>query len=186
MLDDLAREVHDPDFRDARPRAERQLHPAVVGEGGVGDLDQQQNVSGTGERAPVIAGAEHREVGLRLGALVEPHRVLDADDGLVAHALHQQPGQRVDAREVPGAYGGHLDDLALYELDPVVLVEYPGLAHAVVLVDGKTPPCNLLRLRIHESPPVVRSSQREVYPSETALPRILSDLSTYSFSSSSR
>jgi hypothetical protein len=52
---------------------------------------------------------------------------------------------------VSGAYGGHLDDLPLYEFDPVVLVEYPGFAHAVVFVNGEAPPCNLLRLCLHKS-----------------------------------
>ena len=39
-----------------------------------------------------------------------------------------------------GAYGGHLDELALDELDPVVLVQDPGLAHAVVVVTVKRQP----------------------------------------------
>jgi hypothetical protein len=116
---------------------------------------------------------------LRLGLLVEPHRILDADDGRVANASRQQPGQPAEACEVPGTYGGHLDDLPFDELDSIVLVEYPGLGHTVVVVDGTTPPCDLLRLRIHASPPVVRSSHREVYPSETALPHMFSDLSTF-------
>jgi hypothetical protein len=84
--------------------------------------------------------------------LVEPHRILDADDSRVANASHQQPVELVNAREVPGAYGGHLDDLPFDELHPVVLVQYPGLAHAVVVVNGEAPPYNLLR---HRSPPVV-------------------------------
>jgi hypothetical protein len=115
---------------------------------------------------------------LRLGLLVEPHRILDADDGRVANASRQQPGQPAEACEVTGTYGGHLDDLPFDELDSIVLVEYPGLGRAVVVVDGTTPPCDLLRLRIHARPPVVRSSHREVYPSETALPHMFSDLST--------
>jgi hypothetical protein len=92
---------------------------------------------------------------------------LDADDGPVAYTSHQQPVELVDAREVPGAYGGHLDDLPLYELDPVVLVQYPGLAHAVVVVDGEAPPYNLLR---HRSPPVVSPRLIEEYTRGTRFP----------------
>ncbi len=40
-LHELAREVWIVDLPDTSPRVERQLHPAVVGEGGVGDLDQE-------------------------------------------------------------------------------------------------------------------------------------------------
>jgi hypothetical protein len=58
-------------------------------------------------------------------------------------------------------------------------VEYPGLGHAVVVVDGETPPCNVVRLRIYKNPPVVRSSQRGVYPGETVLPRMFLDSSTF-------
>ena len=68
--------------------------------------------------------------------LVQPHRVLDADDGVV-DASHQQAVQPVDTHEVPGAQGGHLDDLTLYEFDTIVLVQYPGLVHVVVVVDGE-------------------------------------------------
>jgi len=50
---------------------------------------------------------------------------------------------------VPGAYGGHLDQLALDELDPVVLVQDPGLAHPVIVVNGEAPAGNLLHARPH-------------------------------------
>jgi hypothetical protein len=43
-------------------------------------------------------------------------------------------GQTGDARGVADPDGRHRDDLPVEELHPVVLVEDPGLAHAVVLV----------------------------------------------------
>jgi len=42
-----------------------------------------------------------------------------------------------------------LDDLALDELDPIVLVQDPGLAHTVVVVDGEAPTGNLSHPRLH-------------------------------------
>src|SRR3712207_9247572 len=91
----------------------------------------------------------------------EPRRILGADDGHVADASHQQPVELVDAREVPGAYGGHLDDLPFDELDPVVLVQYSGLAHEVVAVNGEAMPHNLLR---HRSPAVGSLALSETIP----------------------
>ena len=45
--------------------------------------------------------------------------------------------QPIHAAGVAGADRAHLDDLTVEKLDAVVLVEDPGLAHAVVLVDGE-------------------------------------------------
>lgn len=64
---------------------------------------------------------------------------------------------------MPGAYGGHLDQLAVDELDAVVFVEYPGLGHPMVLVDGKTPPCDLVRLCLHGKPSDVSPDPAKVY-----------------------
>ena len=44
-----------------------------------------------------------------------------------------------DAAKVRGADGRHLDDLALDQLDPLVLAEDAGLRHPVVLVHGEQP-----------------------------------------------
>src|SRR5918995_241028 len=48
-----------------------------------------------------------------------------------------------------GAYCCHLDQLALDEFDPVVLVQDPRLAHAMVVVNGKAPAGKLLHARLH-------------------------------------
>ena len=71
---------------------------------------------------------------------------------------------------MPGAYGGRLDQLTVDEFDAVVLVEYPGLGHPMVLVDGKTPPRDLVRLCLHGKPSDVSSDPTKVYADHEKTP----------------
>jgi hypothetical protein len=64
---------------------------------------------------------------------------------------------------VTAAYGGHIDYLPFDQLEPVVLVEYPRLGHAVVLMDGEAPPGNLrLRLRLQKALRCARALRKSI------------------------
>lgn len=91
-VEDAALEVHNPYLGDAGAGVKRELHRAVVAEGAVGDLDQEQDVGGAGAVAggvEVGPRAEHGEVGLRLVEAVEADRVLGPHDGFVQAGQYQ-------------------------------------------------------------------------------------------------
>jgi hypothetical protein len=52
-------------------------------------------------RIEIRSRLEQRKVGLRLGQIRKPYRVLDADDGSVSDAPNEKLGQPVYARSVP-------------------------------------------------------------------------------------
>jgi hypothetical protein len=66
----LAFEVHEPDFGDPRGGAGGHLHRAVVQRGGVGDLDDQQDVRGL--RVPLQVGSLGWAAGPARSARVNP------------------------------------------------------------------------------------------------------------------
>ncbi len=80
-------------------------------------------------------------------------RYREPDDRSVLDLLHEKLVKPVDVRIVPATYDSYLDYLSFDELDPVVLVEYPRLGRAVILVDGEAPR-DLLRLCLHKSSPM--------------------------------
>lgn len=87
------------------------------------------------------------------------------DKKLIAYMLAENPVKFPDNARVVCADRCHFQDLPLDELHPVVLVEDPGLGHAMVVVDGETPPGNLLRFRLHG-----KSSEGPLFLCESILP----------------
>ena len=79
--------------------------------------------------------SKNGEIGLRLGAIAEPYRILHRDHRARAERGGQAPRQRDDEIHVRVTDRCHLDDLSVYQLDPVALGQDAGFAHAVVLVD---------------------------------------------------
>lgn len=90
-------------------------------------------------------GPPTQQAQIRLGlvALAEPHLVLHADEPPTLRAFDQEVGQGDDAGEVRTAYGRHVYDLAVDELDPVVLSQDAGLRHRAVLLGGESVPLDL-------------------------------------------
>jgi nucleoside-diphosphate-sugar epimerase len=138
-LDTLRDAVDHPVLGNTGRGVEPELGRAVVGEGAVGHLDEQERIVRVGFAFFIghRAEAENREIGLGLGVVGEGDGVLDGHDGAPDQADHQQLVQVVDERAVPSTDGRHLDDLAADQLDPIGPLEDPNLAHPVVLLAGK-------------------------------------------------
>jgi len=82
---------------------------------------------------------EVRRQGSKDEGALRPH------DGPASKARHEH---RVDARDDAGVWrseSAHLHDLALDQLDPLVLVQNSGRGHALVLVDGEAAPAQIHR-----------------------------------------
>src|SRR5438128_1058621 len=99
---------------------------------------------------------DENEVGLRLRVLVEPHRVLDADDCGVDDLAAEQPIQPIYTGCVPTTNRGHLDDLPFNQFDAVVLRKDPRGSHLVVFPNVE--PAGRWQSR-HAAPPaeIIRS-----------------------------
>jgi hypothetical protein len=102
----------------------------------VRDFDDQQHVLRFGRlrRVEVVARAQQREVGLRLGPVAQAHGVLHRDDRLRADRACQRVVQPVDCPGVQAADRRHLDDHSLDQLDTTVGRQHAGLDHPVVLL----------------------------------------------------
>jgi hypothetical protein len=86
-------------------------------------------------RIDVAAGPQEHQVGLRLVAiLVQPHRPLGQDDGIVAGRSDELASGASHTDAVAGPDRCHEDDLAVDELDAVAFREDAGVPHALVLV----------------------------------------------------
>ena len=70
---------------------ERGLGVAIEPERRIGYLDDEKNIGGPGviPGIEVFATLEQGEVGLRLGDLAQPHRVVDQDCGGFSRRVHQ-------------------------------------------------------------------------------------------------
>jgi hypothetical protein len=114
---------------------------SVIAERGVGHLDEQQDVLRPGMSPPVALWPQPKQHDIRLRLCVRRYldRVLRPHDCPVSHL----PGQALSqARNGPGMRRPdrrHVDDLAVNELDPVVLVEDAELTHPVILVQREPP-----------------------------------------------
>src|ERR1700733_948900 len=77
-FDLIGRKVHNPEFRNAITRIERSLHRAIIGQTVISDLDDQQHLVGARRSQAIVVGPrlEHGEIRLRLGEVIELHRVL--------------------------------------------------------------------------------------------------------------
>lgn len=130
------------------------LAPEFVLDRAVGNLDHQQDVRGRGMGRSVGALAlrvrpQNGQIRLGLGSVAEPNRVLDADLSRVLEALDEEARELIDLVGMEGTNRGHLDDLPLDQLDPIVLAQDAGFGHSVVLVDGEQP----LRRQRHGTTP---------------------------------
>src|SRR6185295_7091053 len=161
-------EVDQPRLGNARPGVERKLRPPIVGERAVRDLHQQADVGRLrmAGRVKVRPGREQHHVGLRLG--LEPdqeQRISTPHDSPIEEADREQMLDPRDRRRVGAADRRHLDDLALDELDPVVLAEDAGLAHAVILIEREAPAPESDRHAVlvlsHSAPPPTTRQCRE-------------------------
>src|SRR5262245_46326202 len=86
-------QIHKPNLAHSRPSIERDLDAAVQAQGGVSNLDEQQDVSGLRvlRRIEVPARAEEHHIGLELA--VEPREldgVLDGHGCAIPEAGHPQ------------------------------------------------------------------------------------------------
>ena len=118
---------------------ERQLRLSVETQRRGGNLDDQQHVVGSGVALAVVivARPQQRQVGLRLGVLAQPHRILNEHDGSPVHGVHENLGQVGDRPGVRTTGRRHVDDLAVDQLDTGLGIEDAHLRHAVVVVDGE-------------------------------------------------
>ena len=81
---------------------------------------------------------EKRHVGLGLGRnRGQDDWALHANDHPLAEPGCEQPVEPIHRALVRRAFGGYLDDLALEQLDTVVLREDPGLDHPVIVLHGE-------------------------------------------------
>src|SRR4029450_1218216 len=151
-----------------RPGVERKLRPPIVGERTVRDLYQQADVGRlrVAGGVEVRPGGEQQHIGLRLGLVPDEEQwILTPDDRPIDEADREQMLDPRNRRRVAAADGGHLDDLALDELDPVVLAEDAGLAHPVVLIEREAPAPESDRHAVlvlsHSAPPPTTRQCRE-------------------------
>src|SRR5690606_38095151 len=118
----------------------RELRVAVVGERGVGHLDQQEHLLRA--RVPGGVGVLGREEGegrLRLRPRAQAHGALNPDDGERVGVPNEEAGEAAPAARVAVSNGCHGDDAALDELHAVLGAEDAGAGHRVVLVHGEQP-----------------------------------------------
>ena len=78
----LLRDVEDPDFFDAGAGVEREFGGLVVGEAGVGDLDEEEDVfwGGVGGGVVVFGGAQEHQIRFGLIVLVDAQWALAGDE----------------------------------------------------------------------------------------------------------
>nr|VFK13871.1 MAG: hypothetical protein BECKLPF1236B_GA0070989_10537 [Candidatus Kentron sp. LPFa] len=110
----LIGQIDQPIFEDAVAGVERPLDGAVVSQGTVGHLDNQQNIGGRGMIAPVkvVARTGDNDVRLGLGKVTEPNRILRRDDHAITQFRVEESGKPFDAAAVFATNGRHIDDLS--------------------------------------------------------------------------
>src|SRR5262249_39381233 len=131
-------QIHDPELGDAVFGVERPLDLAVVFEGSVRDLDDEENVRGPGLAVEVPPFQD--DVRFRF-AVGEANWILDTYRGLVADGQDQKPIESIHAGDV-GVSNGHFgNDLPADELDPRILFQNALIDHPVVLGDCEPVRC---------------------------------------------
>jgi hypothetical protein len=85
----------------------------------------------------VRARAQQRQIRLGLGVLAEDDGVLDRHHGELPNGLGQEPIQLVDTSPMRAPDRRHLNNLPLDELNPFVLTQDAGLAHAMKIGDAE-------------------------------------------------
>ena len=97
-------------------------------------FDQKQHVGGARVVIAVVVGAwlQQQQVRLRLAAVADSQWILHADYAAIGGVLHEPAGESDDQSRVTAADRAHLDDVAVDELDAVILAQDTGLAQAMV------------------------------------------------------
>ena len=132
-VDSVCRDVHDPRLGNTGAGVKRNFDVAVIGQCGIGHLDDQQDICGA--RMPKVGiGPGFEQDHVRLGRVVfaEYHGVLYVHDGGPAEGPREQLVEAPDAARMAVADRTHLDDLSGNELDPVVLPQDPQLGQPLV------------------------------------------------------
>src|SRR5207244_9477899 len=96
--------------------------------------------------------SEQSQIRLRFRPRQDDDRVLRGDHGPGPEAREKQSVGVDHAADVSGVDGRHLVDLALDQLDTLVLAENAGLRHPMILVHREEPACEL-DLDSHRPPP---------------------------------
>jgi hypothetical protein len=135
----IALEVEDPVLSEPCPRVQRRLELAVVSQGGIRDLDEQEHVVRSGIDGGIVVrpGTQEQEIRLWLGKLTQPHWSLDTDDRAPSQSAREKRRHLVETGLVSPADRAHLDDFSFDQLDSVILSENPRLGHAVVVIDSE-------------------------------------------------
>ena len=135
-------QVDQPDFRYAVSGIERHLSLSVEGlpvepDGRIGDFDEQEDVRRLRMcvRIEILSGAQHGQVGLRLGVLAQSDRVLGREDGTPGQRLGKEIVQTGDHAGVWAPDRSHIDQRSFDELHPVVRAENADLSHLVEIPD---------------------------------------------------
>ena len=96
-----------------------------------------------GSGIKISTRSEQHDVGLELRVLRQTQRVLDVDDGSLAHAAGQETNQAPHAARVADSDRHHFHDLPGNELDPIVFAEDASLGHLVILCHAEAVPLHL-------------------------------------------
>src|SRR5688572_4067950 len=156
----VVREIGNPILGNTPRSIESRLPAPVIRERRIGNLDYQQDVGRAGVTRCVEIGprSQEHEIRLRLVEPVETHGALWLHDGVVASRQHQGPVRGAQTARVPRAYRRHRDHCTVDELDALLLTEYSGIDHAVVLVHRE--PLAKRHRRCHEPSRILASSKR--------------------------
>jgi hypothetical protein len=124
------------------------------------DLGRDHEVRGLKFRAALQRGL-NREVGLGLREAARTDRQTRIDPGSLADRGDEQTGQPSRDPEVRVAHRGHVDELALEQLDLVVGIENPCFEHAVEILDREPVTIELER-RLFEQQLCHRQTSRSI------------------------
>src|SRR4051812_41206283 len=149
--DPVGRQVDQPSLTDAHLRVEGHLDVPVIGEAGIRDLHEEEDILGPwGADLEVQAAAEHH--GVRLGDRSERGQlqwVLGAQDAL-GPEIGQQVAEPHDTESVRVPDRRHLNDLSTDELQPGIRGERSVVPRVLEFLDR---PELLLNGHRHEPPP---------------------------------
>ena len=95
--------IKQPDLCNVVAGVQRELDSAVIFERAVGNLDDQQDVSGRRVSVGIVGAFDEGNIGLRFATLVEDDGVLHPDHVAGRRAAAQTLGEAVDHECVPAA-----------------------------------------------------------------------------------
>ena len=127
-------DIKQPDLGNSVARVERKFDIAVVFECGVGNLDDQQDVSGCRVSVRMVGPFDEGDVRLRFAQLVEDDGVLHPHHMVGGRTAAEALGETVDNNCMPAAYPCHIHQFSIDQLDSVGLIQQTGLGHAMKLL----------------------------------------------------